>query len=380
MAVVPADFLGRLCRFQPPQELCTLGPVIRHGPSCGPVAARIASISSGWRQGQWLPLRARKGQGNDSSKGLRTVFGSRLSGARRVLRFSNIGGVEPARLHSRDGTLVAPRATLGLAPVGTSVGHRGSFFARTIDAAEARSKLTFEPFDYWYELRDIRPLAACAMRFKSPAGNALLGYENRSDFAVTVPRGQANSYGPKSLDQPQEVFLPGKHEQAHWADYALNLGLVWKLAGDSAAVDAGTRHCGFADLTPEQQANRQSVAAPMPEPRSALPSALRALIKPDIPSSAKYQPSAPFVHEVKLYRRAAPAAGGSTTGIAPAGGQSEGGTAEITQALGVADRTERAPFRFKVTSVHYSESEGACGSVDPYTAVEFLKINKIRIL
>lgn len=271
-----------------------------------------------------------------------------------------------------DGTLLAPRAALRLAPVGSSVGHRGSFFARSIDAAEARSKVTFEPFDYWYELLDIHPLVSCALRFKWPAGNALLGYENKSDFDVTVPRGPANLYGPKSLSVPPEVLLPGKHEQSHFADFDIGLGLTWQLAGEMVSVDTSTRHCGLADVPPELRPKPQEPGAPVIDQYGAVPASVVALMHPDVHSSAFRTAAEPLPAGVHVFR-AGDAASGSRSTLTPTRTQSgaTGGQAVSEQPLLVP--VQGAKFRFKVTSLHYSDSEGLCGSVDPY--VDGVQIN-----
>lgn len=77
-----------------------------------------------------------------------------------------------------DGTLVAPSAALRLAPVGTP-GHRGSFFARQIDAAEARSTITFEPFQYWAALTGLQKCVDAIPRPNAsvPASQRELGYQ-----------------------------------------------------------------------------------------------------------------------------------------------------------------------------------------------------------
>jgi hypothetical protein len=73
----------------------------------------------------------------------------RINGADRSFFLSYFGTGATSTESPFKGTIVAPNAALRLAPVG-SAGHHGSFFAKSIDAAEARQ----------HHLRPVRLLVA----------------------------------------------------------------------------------------------------------------------------------------------------------------------------------------------------------------------------
>jgi hypothetical protein len=235
-----------------------------------------------------------------------------------------------------NGTIVAPNATLRLAPVG-SPGHRGSFFAKSIEAAEARANITFDPFDYWYEVLNIHPQLKCVRRYKSPQASALFGYNNESDLPVSIPVGPANRLTPNSGTTPPTLLQPGAHPAEFWAPFDITAGATWTLAGESASANASSPLCQLGDVPSGSITTTPSTAVPIDLPSISFES-IKGKIAPDVTSEA-------FSHlAVPLY--------GTQQGVI----------------LGPKPNPVSEPgnFTFTVNSLNFGDGEGACGSVEPY--------------
>lgn len=235
-----------------------------------------------------------------------------------------------------NGTIVAPNATLRLAPVGNP-GHRGSFFAKAIDAAEARTNITFDPFDYWFEVLNIHPQLKCVRRYKSPQAAALFGYNNESDFAVTIPVGSANRLTPAAGTTPPTLLQPGVHGAEFWAPFDIATGVTWALAGESASANATSSLCQLGDEPSGGTTISPSTAVPIDLPSISFDS-IKGKITPDVTSSAFSHLPAP--------RYGTQAA----VGLGPKPNSP----------------SEPGDFTFTVNSLNFSDGEGACGSVEPY--------------
>jgi|GEM_PF-3292442 len=242
-----------------------------------------------------------------------------------------------------NGTIVAPNAILRLAPVG-SPGHRGSFYAKAIDAAEARANIIFDPFDHWYEVLNIHPRLKCVRRYKSPAASALFGYANDSDVPVAVPLGPANRLTADAGATPPTLLLPGTHAAEFWAPLDILTGITWNLAGESATADASSPLCQLGDVP--SKTTTPSSAAPADVPSVPLDS-VRGQIVPDVTTEA------------------------SSSLLAPVHGTQP--TPDVGPKPNRAGEPPLANFTFTVNSLNFSDGEGACGSVEPY--VRDLTIN-----
>lgn len=184
------------------------------------------------------------------------------------------------------GTIVAPHATLKLDP--SPKGYRGSFFAETIEVGP-RAIVQLDPFAAWDFIFPPTPVLGCVARFDGSHSNALWGYENPLEVAVTIPVGTRNRFTPPE-GQPITTFEPGLHENVFWAAYSSS-SLAWSLGGKSVTADATSRRCGFADLPPTPS----GPAAPNGEGSSPPRPSLLPLIGPPILSGVTFQALAPPV-------------------------------------------------------------------------------------
>ncbi|MGK4003563.1 hypothetical protein WMF31_13115 [Sorangium sp. So ce1036] len=237
-----------------------------------------------------------------------------------------------------NGTLVAPSATLRLAPVG-SPGHRGAFFGQTVDAAEAGSTITFDPFDHWYDVLNIHPVVKCVRRFKHPAGAALFGYENESDFPVTVPLGPANQLVPAGDVAPPTTLLPGAHDNVFFAPFDLSGSLKWQLAGETATASSSSPACDLGDVPPEREPTPSPAVVPI-ERASVSLSSVSAQLAPEVTTSATSHLASEVYGDFV--------------------GPQVGNTSN--------EEAGPAAFTFTVTSLNFDDSEGLCGTVDPFVA------------
>ncbi|WP_438039397.1 hypothetical protein [Sorangium sp. So ce128] len=237
-----------------------------------------------------------------------------------------------------NGTIVAPSATLRLAPVG-SPGHRGSFFGQTVEAAEAGSTITFDPFDHWHDVLNIHPVVKCVRRFKHPAGAALFGYENESDFPVTVPLGPQNQLVPAGGVVPPTTLLPGVHDKVFFAPFDLSGSLSWQLAGETATASSSSPACDLGDVPPEPEPAPPPALVPIERPGVSLAS-LSVQLAPEVTTSATSHLASEVYGDFV--------------------GPQVGNTSN--------EEAGPAAFTFTVTSLNFDESEGLCGSVDPFVA------------
>ncbi|MFC1643165.1 hypothetical protein ACFL5O_10865, partial [Myxococcota bacterium] len=235
-----------------------------------------------------------------------------------------------------NGTIVAPSATLRLGPVG-SPGHRGSFFAQTIEAAEARSTITHVPFGFWFEVLDVHPVLQCVRRYKEPYGAALFGYRNDSDFAVRVPLGASNQLVPDSGQAPPTELLPGVHPREFWAPLDLSQTVTWELAGESVVASGSSALCELGDVPAGSEPQPAPSVVPIDGPQVLFDSVADQIV-PDVTTEAfSHLPAPIYGPEV-----------GPIPGNTP---NREAGPASFT---------------FSVNSLHFDDSEGLCGTVDPF--------------
>ncbi|WP_437587964.1 hypothetical protein [Sorangium sp. So ce1000] len=237
-----------------------------------------------------------------------------------------------------NGTIVAPSATLRLAPVG-SPGHRGSFFGQTVEAAEAGSTIVFDPFDHWYDVLNIHPVVKCVRRYKHPAGAALFGYENESDFPVTVPLGPQNQLVPAGDVAPPTTLLPGVHDNVFFAPFDLSGSLSWQLAGETASASSSSPACDLGDAPPEPEPAPPLALVPIERPGVSLAS-LSVQLAPEVTTSATSHLASEVYGDFV--------------------GPQVGNTSN--------EEAGPAAFTFTVTSLNFDDSEGLCGTVDPFVA------------
>ncbi|MBX3186802.1 MAG: hypothetical protein KF819_07290, partial [Labilithrix sp.] len=161
------------------------------------------------------------------------------------------------------GTVVAPRATIKLG----SGGYRGSFFAETIEVGP-RAEIAVESFAAWDVLFPPVPILDCVARFDATHANALWGYENPLEIAVTIPVGPRNQLVPPEAT-PITVFEPGRHEGVFWAPFGVPQ-LSWSLGGETVTASAASRRCAFADLPPTSPTPLDSQGEGSSQPRPSL--------------------------------------------------------------------------------------------------------------
>jgi hypothetical protein len=280
------------------------------------------------------------------------------------------------------GTIVAPTATLELGALAHGE-HRGSFFAKNLEVAgpfdhdddhagrgpdasddqiqdqnpRPRTNIVHDPFGFWHEVLNVRPLVHCVRIFKSPDAVALFGYENESDFPVTIPHGSANRLVPDGEGTPPVVFEPGVHAKAFWAPFDLLSAVTWQLAGETAVANASSPACELGDLPPEDEPRPlvEPIASESPRiPASSFSGSLAA----DFTSAASSTLSGPVF--------AAGSSGFFDLATAP------GPVLELSN-----DEAGPVNFKFTVNSLRYDAGEGACGGVDPY--VKRITINDVVV-
>ncbi|MGK3958976.1 hypothetical protein WMF38_38705 [Sorangium sp. So ce118] len=237
-----------------------------------------------------------------------------------------------------NGTIVAPTATLRLAPVG-SPGHRGSFFAQRVEAAEAGSTITFDPFDFWHDVLNIHPVVKCVRRFKHPAAAALFGYENESDFPVTVPLGPANRLVPPGDVEPPATLSPGVHAEVFFAPFDLSGSVSWQLAGETATASSSSPPCELGDVPPEREPDPTPSVVAI-ERASVSLSSLSAQLAPEVTTPATSHLTS------EVYGNFVGPQVGNTSN----------------------EEAGPAAFTFTVTSLNFDDGEGLCGTVDPFVA------------
>lgn len=142
-------------------------------------------------------------------------------------------------------TFVAPSGVIDLHPSG-SQGVRGSFFAKQIRVGP-HVTVSFEAFASWDRLFPPTPIVECATFFDPSHENAVFGYTNPLDVAVTIPVGPRNQLDPPSTPPPQPTsFLPGTHHDVFLAGFGGD-HLTWSIGGQLGAADQGTKHCALED-------------------------------------------------------------------------------------------------------------------------------------
>jgi hypothetical protein len=255
-------------------------------------------------------------------------------------------------LYAFDGTIVAPNASLRLAPVG-SVGHRGSFFAQSI-LAEAGTPINHDPFDHWYAVFDLEPTFQCVQRYKTPNAVAVFGYVNRSGGVVEVPLGPSNRIDPANQATPPTVFEAGNHPGVLRVPFDITASATWSLAGKQVVANASKRLCQVGEY-PLQGESAPPLVAVADGPSKVGPEAAR-LLKPDV-----------FGPGLGVGAPAWPAGGFLRQSTAsPASQTSSGDLGTVRLATQTGSTT--GPFAFFITNVVRADND-ACGKNDPEVRV-----------
>jgi hypothetical protein len=273
------------------------------------------------------------------------------------------------------------------APSCSDSGFYGAFFAGQLEVA-AHSRITYEPFDHWFELVDIHPVLDCVRRYKAPYGAALFGYENESDFPVTVPLGPANhvteaplpgSPPPTTEAMPPMILEPGMHPRAFWAPLfwespEVSGSVSWTLGNEAVIATASGLLCQPGQVPPEEEAPMSGPFFPAEDPSGVGPTAMSRLVSAVVSDYSSVLPAPVFggVYVQKLPLVLGTGAIGTTQQPL------EAQYSEVSP-------PPNGPFTFEMTELHNDTGEGLCGKKDPYVrdlivnGVNFGRTDKVTV-
>jgi hypothetical protein len=132
------------------------------------------------------------------------------------------------------GTVVAPNATLRLAPAFKT--FDGAFFGKAIQV-EPDLTINHVPFAHWADIFPVVPSVVCVTRFTDTNFSAKFAYTNSLDVPVAIPFGSGNSFNPPVILGAGPTFQPGTHD--FWVPYSGG-SLAWTLSGTTVTATHGT--------------------------------------------------------------------------------------------------------------------------------------------
>ena len=173
-----------------------------------------------------------------------------------------------------DATVVAPRANVTLAQIGTGV-YQGAFFGKGLTLQADVHMLRRSA-----NIGTVMPIAECVIPQTDGSFRAVFGYLSSSTLGnITIATGDANHFDPAPITRGQPtVFLPGR-QRAQFSVPFDGKPLVWFINGQSSTANAALPVCTTACVQHLVDPSRPRISTPLSTPARPISAADSTVIR-----------------------------------------------------------------------------------------------------